>query len=61
MVDNIVVGARRERAKRVARMVAGKLPNGPTAGLFRNASNGEDEDVLSAICLILESSEGTAI
>lgn len=43
----------REHAKTVARMVARKLPNGPTAGLFRNASEGEDEDVLSAICLIL--------
>lgn len=61
MVDVIVVGERRERAKRVAGMVAGKLPNGPTAGLFRNASNGENEDVLSAICLILESRDGTTV
>lgn len=57
MIGAPVTKEQREHAKRVANMVARKLPNGPTAGLFRNASEGMDEDVLFAIHLILNSNE----
>lgn len=43
----------RERAKAVAKAVAGKIPNGPTSGDLRRASLGENEDLLLAIHLIL--------